>query len=148
MDIPSKIASELDTEERQSQPEGTQLEKAEDCIRQAVKRLKGSSLLHLVQSHDPQCADIPSTLAIDTALKIKPNTSNEQIMLTALHDAQDIIIAQKRRNLELQAISILNATYCQSLTEKLAEQKNPKKPKKKLMSDGLPVLLTDDFFLL
>ena len=55
---------------------------------------------------------------------------------------------QKRRNLEIQAAGILNATYCKSLAEKLAVQENAKSKlkKKKLMSDGLPVLLTDDFF--
>lgn len=54
---------------------------------------------------------------------------------------------QKQQNLEIQAAGILNATYCKPLTEQLAVQENKKsKPKKRLMSDGLPVLLTDGFF--
>ena len=54
---------------------------------------------------------------------------------------------QKWWNLEIQASSILNATYCKSLAEKLAAQEKMRsKSKKKLVSDGIPVLLTNNFF--
>ena len=89
-----------------------------------------------------------NSLTVESALSIKPKTNNERILLAALHESVDQLEYQKQQNLEIQAARILNTTYCKSLAEKLAVQENTKsKPKKKkLMSDGLPVFLTDDFF--
>jgi hypothetical protein len=89
-----------------------------------------------------------NSVTLEAALSIELKTNNEHILLAALRESVDQLEYQKRRNLEIQVARILNATYCKSLAEKLAVQENAKsKPKKKrLISDGLPVLLTDDFF--
>jgi hypothetical protein len=121
---------------------------AEKCIKDAVKRLQGSSLMQLVQSHDSQTAKNSPMPAFEAAMKIEPKTSNKKVLIRALREAEEVIEVQRCRNLEIQAVSILNATYCKSLAEKLAVQENAKKrlKKRRLMSDGLPVLLTGDFF--
>jgi hypothetical protein len=127
----------------------TQLDKAEECIRKAVKRLGESLLTTYVASHSiSNPVSTPISVTLEAALSIQPKTDNERILLAALHESTDQSEYQKRRNLEIQAAGILNATYCKSLAEKLAAQENAKSKskKKKLMSDGLPVLLTDDFF--
>lgn len=64
----------------------------------------------------------------------------------ALRELTDQLEYQMQKNLEIQATGILNAMYCKSLAEKLATQEDTKSKHKKMMSDGLPVLLTDDFF--
>ena len=125
------------------------LHQAEESIRKAVKRLGESSLTTFIASNSIlHSTSTLHSVTLEAALSIEPKTNNERILLAALRESADQLEYQKRRNLEIQATGILNATYCKSLAEKLAVKENAKsKPKKKrLMSDGLPVLLTDDFF--
>jgi hypothetical protein len=142
------------SEEGKGEGEGTEarstkarLNKAEECIQNAVKQLTESSLMTLVQTSSLSNTALSQPLILDTALASRPRTKTEKILYQALLDTQELLKAQTQRYLKLQAVSILNATYCKSLAEKLAIQENRSKMKKKtLMNDGLPVLLTDDFF--
>jgi hypothetical protein len=90
-------------------------------------------------------------MAIQSGLSVEPKTNNELILLTALRESRAEVEFFQRRNLELQAATILNEIYCKDLSAKLAfhEQEKGKKRgegRKKLMGDGLPVLLTGDYF--
>ena len=125
----------------------TCLKMADECISKAVKRLGESVLKTYVASQSVSNPILnPISITLEAMLSIQPKTDNEQILLVALHESMDQLEYQMRRNLEIQAAGILNATYCKSLAEKLATQEDTKSKHKKLMSDGLPVLLTDDFF--
>ncbi|KAG1786740.1 uncharacterized protein HD556DRAFT_1247864 [Suillus plorans] len=83
------------------------------------------------------------------ALNIQPRTHNEVLLLAALHEAESANAALKRRVIELQATNILNQLYCSQLRGQLANKEAKKQSKKKngkLMSDGLPQLLSSDEF--
>ncbi|KAH9916456.1 hypothetical protein B0H21DRAFT_703047 [Amylocystis lapponica] len=82
-------------------------------------------------------------------LRIEPKTRNEVALLAALREAESQVTFYKRRTMELQAMNILNESYCKTLLDQLAfqeEKKGQKKEKGKLMGDGLPVLLSGDWF--
>ncbi|KAJ3792448.1 hypothetical protein GGU11DRAFT_732992 [Lentinula aff. detonsa] len=82
-------------------------------------------------------------------LGITPETTTEIQLLAALHESEFEVEYYRQRTLELQAANILNEAYCKALREQLAfrEQKKDGKGKgKRLMGDGLPVLLSSDEF--
>jgi hypothetical protein len=90
-------------------------------------------------------------MAIPAALNIEPKTDAEVLLLAALRESCDENENHRCRILELQATNILNEAYCKALKEKLAfrlekEKKGKGKGKGKLMGDGLPVMLTADWF--
>ncbi|PBK71048.1 hypothetical protein ARMSODRAFT_884252 [Armillaria solidipes] len=99
----------------------------------------------------------PNTQAIIPAITIKhsktlhiyPKTKQEVALLAALWESEAKNEKNRQCLIELQAINILNKTYCKALHEQLAfYDKNKKQAgdKGKLMGDGLPVLLTGDLF--
>ena len=125
-------------------------------IQDAVKRLAESSLECLIRTYQTspsssanQPIDInpPSRL---TSLAIVPENERERLLyaIAEAYDAENKIL--RRRVMELQAANILNEAYCKTLRDQLAF-KNKEKGKKesggRLMGDGLPVLLTGDFFM-
>ncbi|KAG2045255.1 hypothetical protein BDR03DRAFT_848963 [Suillus americanus] len=82
-------------------------------------------------------------------LSIQPSTHNEVLLLSALHKAESANAGLKRCVIELQATNVLNQLYCLQLRGQLANQEAKKQSKKKngkLMSDGLPRLLSSDEF--
>ena len=154
-----EIASAKETPHSEVDAQHERLKKAKDCIMEAVKRLQGPLLTRLVSSHSqpgpskslPPLSSNPS-MAIQSGLSVEPKTNNELILLTALRESRAEVEFFQRRNLEVQAATILNEIYCKDLSAKLAfhEQEKGKKRgegRKKLMGDGLPVLLTGDYFL-
>ncbi|KAF9005350.1 hypothetical protein BDZ89DRAFT_966568 [Hymenopellis radicata] len=87
---------------------------------------------------------------LDT-LTIKPETERERVFAEAMLQVEAENLALRRRMMELQASNILNEAYCTVLREQLAFKTGKAKKKKeeisgRLMGDGLPVLLTGDFF--
>ncbi|KAL6303708.1 hypothetical protein BKA93DRAFT_693748, partial [Sparassis latifolia] len=82
-------------------------------------------------------------------LYITPKTKNEITLLAALREAEAQVAYFRQRTLELQATNVLNEVYCKTLREQLAfaeEKKKQLKGKGKLVGDGLPVLLSGDWF--
>lgn len=82
-------------------------------------------------------------------LSIQPRTHNEVLLLSALHETESANAALKQCVIELQATNILNQLHCSQLCGQLANQEAKKQSKKKngkLMSDGLPRLLSSDEF--
>ncbi|KIK36679.1 hypothetical protein CY34DRAFT_93971, partial [Suillus luteus UH-Slu-Lm8-n1] len=80
-------------------------------------------------------------------LSIQPRTHNEVLLLSALCEAESANAALKRCVIELQATNVLNQLHCSQLRGQLANQEAKKQSKKKngkLMSDGLPQLLSGD----
>ena len=128
---------------------------AEECIRMAVKKLRDSTLKHLIGSFPTHalhstCSTLPpSSMVIPAALVIESKTEAEVLLLAALRESFNENEHYRRCILELQATNILNEAYCKALKEKLAfrlEKEKKGKGKGKLMGDGLPVMLTGDWF--
>ncbi|KAI5821640.1 hypothetical protein K523DRAFT_199372, partial [Schizophyllum commune Tattone D] len=89
------------------------------------------------------------TPRLSDQLKIDPTTPRKAQLLAALRQKEDEAEASQRRVLELQAINVLNEAYCAAMSKKLAskeEKKTRGKGKGCLMGDGLPVLVTGDYF--
>lgn len=123
-----------------------------DAIREAVQHLSGSDLARLINpsiERNTRTIIRTNTISRPESLNIIPQTPNEHLLLAALCDAEAEIASLKRSSMELQATNILNKNYCKTLREQLEFQeekkKNPK-GKRKLMGDGLPVLLSGDWF--
>jgi len=83
-----------------------------------------------------------------TALSIQPTTENELLLLSALCESEAQVQRIEVHAFELQASNILNEAYADHLKKQLAakEEKKGKKKSIKLVSDGLPHLLTADEF--
>ncbi len=89
------------------------------------------------------------TMKCSETFHIYPKTKQEIVLLAALQESEAENEQNWQRLMELQATNILNEIYCKALYKQLAfHNKNKKKAgsKGKLMGDGLPVLLTGDFF--
>ena len=83
-----------------------------------------------------------------TVLSIQPMTENELLLLSALHESEAHVQHIKVHAFELQASNILNEAYADHLKKQLTakEEKKGKKKSIKLVSNGLPHLLTADKF--
>lgn len=117
---------------------------AEECIRMAVKKLQDSTLKHLISSFPTHTSPIKHGHPA-----IESKWEAEVLLLAALQKSFNKNKHYHRRILELQATNILNEAYCKALKEKLAfrlEKEKKGKGKGKLMGDGLPVMLTGDWF--
>ena len=127
-----------------------------DEIQDAVKRLAESSLECLVRTYrtsptdsttQPINVNPPSHL---TSIPIAPQNDREQLLFTIIQEVELENKLLRRQVMELQAANILNEAYCKTLWEQLAFKDKGKEKKEsggRLMGDGLPVLLTDDFFM-
>lgn len=128
-------------------------------INAAIKQLSEGSLASLVSSvpmtsstivdHNVNQLISPSRSRTSDALQINPKTMTEIILLGALRESEEREASLKRRVLELQAANILNEAYCSRLRGQLAHKEDKKanpKGKGKLMGDGLPCLLSGDWF--
>lgn len=122
-----------------------------DAIKHAIQQLSDMSLLELSSTGTRSTHETVSTppAMITDALHIEPKTKNEMALLAALRESESRLKHLEKRNMELQATNILNEIYCKTLREQLAfafdKKKNGNK-KGKLMGDGLPVLLSGDWF--
>jgi hypothetical protein len=130
-----------------------------NAINEAIKQLSAGSLADLVSSspmtssttvnHNTNQLISPSNNRTQEALTIIPKTTNEIVLLGALRESQEQETYLKQRVLELQAANILNEAYCSRLRGQLAHKEEKKanpKGKGKLMGDGLPCLLSGDWF--
>jgi len=93
-----------------------------------------------------QVTTIANTTA--AALTIQPTTSNELLLLTALHEAESWNARAEIHAFKLQASNILNEAYTERLRKALEarEEKREKKKGIKLVGNGLPKLLSGDKF--
>jgi len=83
------------------------------------------------------------------ALSITLKTTNEVLLLAALHEANAREESLKLCLIELQATNILNEAYCSRPRGQLAHKEDKGKQTKgkgKLVGDGLPCLLSGDVF--
>ncbi|KAK7692708.1 hypothetical protein QCA50_004341 [Cerrena zonata] len=124
-------------------------------IHNAVKCLAESSLECLIRTYNtspnqtinqPIQLNPPSRLA---SLPIDAETDRERLLMVIIKEAEQENQVLRRRVMELQAANILNEAYCKTLREQLAFKDKGKGKEKgdRLLGDGLPVLLTDDFFM-
>lgn len=103
-------------------------------IRNAISKLAESSLAPLMSTNPmPSSSRLEhnTTAAIppvhfNEALNIKPHTSNEKLLLSALCEAGAHEEALQLRVINMQASSILNVAYCERLRGQLAFQEDKK----------------------
>jgi hypothetical protein len=132
-----------------------------DILKETVTALKKTNLAYFTThttttSSDPmpktttrtraQVTAITNTTA--AALTIQPTTSNELLLLAALHEAESRNVHAEVHAFELQASNILNEAYTERLRKALQtkEEKRGKKKGMKLVGDGLAKLLSGDEF--
>lgn len=152
-DAESDVSSDHESDgEKEALPHGDPTA----AIKEAVQRLAESSLESLIGSYPSRLGETARTLIPRTPAKPKqtpiyhhPMNARELQLAAALREAEAQNTMYRRRMLELQATNILHESYCKQLREQLAfkdEKKGKPKGKGKLMGNGLPVLLTGDFF--
>ncbi|PBK71415.1 hypothetical protein ARMSODRAFT_1017314 [Armillaria solidipes] len=156
IDTPQNADESVPCSEGDKEPEESQLAlkgNLADAIKDAVRRLKDSSLDCLIGSystipHHNMRNIIPTITRHSETLRMELKTKREAELLAALHISEQTNQIYQQRMIELQATNILNKAYCKALHEQLAfqEAKKSRKGKGRLMGDGLPVLLTSDFF--
>ena len=124
----------------------------------AVKNLvKGDKLAFLAPSNPISGSFTLSTntqrpipeMKHNDALNIIPKTTHEHILLDALQDSELARAELARWVIELQTASALNEAYCSRLQGQLLHQEEKKKKDSgngKLMEDGMPCLLSGDWF--
>lgn len=124
-----------------------------------IKQLAETSLSKLVSStpmnsqtdlrHATAHTISPIKKSRTSITNIHPTTTNEVLLLAALHDAEAANAALKKRVIALQASNILNEMYCAKIRSQLAHQESKKQAGNnggKILGDGLPRLLSGDVF--
>ncbi|KAG6374888.1 hypothetical protein JVT61DRAFT_3617 [Boletus reticuloceps] len=144
-----------------SEPANTDLDVA-TSLDDVIKKLAETSLSGLMDTsatgseiriqHDvayPISLIKKSSLAMSNLMPTVTRTPNEELLLTALQEAEAANAVLKERLIHSQAANILNEMYCAKLRGQLAHQEEKKKTgqkKGKILGDGLPRLLSGDAF--
>lgn len=128
-------------------------------FQEALQSLSQSNLTYLLSSkrpvlstdpmhHTPSQPIVSSDNFVD-ALSIILEMQNEILLMASLQEAQKTTKNLQHQVIDLQASNILNKLYCNKLRFQLAykeEKKGKDSERGKLISDGLPKMLTSNEF--